>query len=502
MIDRSTMTARSIPIQSGRLSAAAVLLLLALLLVALLGLFLSSVPLMAGSAVAGAFLLPRNALPAFGLWLLVLLPLAFTDVGWRLTLFGSFFTPAVIVTTIWLIRVYFAQRGTESGSVRVRGGVLIGSFLALLLVSMAVSASAVSQFGSVAISFDPRRVQAWMAVFLICMVAPAVLGQLSRDNIWPTVRLTFAGIGMFLGVLATLEFAAGFNPWSDILAGFARSATWSGAYRAKTSLGHPTASALVSSVALVVCLFSAGGQRRWPYWLGGVGALAALSFSASRSGVYAVAIAAMVGIVANRSKPTNHSKIKNTPARDRSRVTVLVVVAAALALALYSPFLARYANSAEGSDSASYRFSLLGRAADLIFQHPFLGFGPGTANWVYAQNYIGIGRVARLESSILQLFISLGIPASLLVLCGLLTVVAVAIKNSRAGVAAGIAAFLSVISGYNTLEANTAHLALAAPLIFCAVSPSEPARIPSVDPWRDRHSGLRAPRSKSTENII
>jgi hypothetical protein len=444
-------------------SASAILLLIGTLALALYGAFVSSLLTMFASAVIGACLLPRNALPALALWLLVLIPVPFMDSP---RLLGQYFTPTVLVIAIWMIRLALAQRMTLLLRMPIRGWLIIAPFFVLLLASA---------LGSERIDLT----LAWVAVVIVCVVAPALLGQISLDDVWPTVRWTFAGIGLFLGVLAAADFFIHFNPWTGLFRYVVRNETWS-VFRTKTSLGHPLTTSTVASVALGVCLFPSGGIRRWPYWICAVGALVALILSVSRASVFAVGFAAIIGAL------SAHPSTRQSVARGRVRLISVLIAAALSAAVAWSPLLRRRNEASEAISSAANRSNTLDNAMNLIAERPMLGFGPGTSPEVYSARYH-----EPLESSAFQLLVSMGIPAFLFFSVGLGIIVTVAMRRSRAGVAAGIAAFYVSAIGFNIVDVSPAFLALTAPLIACAVMPrpERPQQIESRPELPDRTGG-------------
>lgn len=439
-------------------SAATVLLLLAVLALAMAGMWVSSIPVLGLSALMGSVLLPRNALPSTALWMAILLPLNFTGVP---KVAGAFFTPAVIVVAVWLVRVAIAERATTLRV--VRGWSIVVPLVVLLGISALVNMGGTQS--SIVIPMEGGRSFAWISVLLVCGVAPAMLGQTSRDDVWSPIQSTFAGIGVFLGSLALLEFVFNVNPWFSLYEQYIQQTVWS-VFRAMTSMGHPLVTSTIASVALSVCLFPSGEVRRSWYWFGAGGALVALVLSVSRSGVYAIGLAGLVGILAARSKS------KHVLSKDK--VGLLLLGAIPFGAVAFSPLLTQRSASSEGADSANYRFDMTEKALRLITERPWLGYGPGTSNWVYTETYMGLhSGVARLENSLLQGFVSTGIPAAVLMFAGVIFVVWLAVRRARPSVAAGITAFFVSIAGYNALEADTALLAIIAPLIFLAVMPTD-----------------------------
>jgi O-antigen ligase/polysaccharide polymerase Wzy-like membrane protein len=425
------------------------------------GISTASLPAVIAAVVIGAValsLLPRNALPAAALWLLVLFPVGYMDVP---ALVGRYITPAVIIIAIWMIRLAVARRSAPLLGMPIRGWLITGPLLVLL-------------FASTVFSERIDRTLAWTAVFIVCVIAPALLGQVSVDDLWPTVRWALAGIGLFLGVLAAADFFFHFNPWTSL---YVRHYSWP-VFRSSTSLGHPLNTAMVASVALAACLFPSSKSRQWPYWICAVGALVALILSVSRVSVIAVGVSAIIGMLSARPR-TGQSVTRGRGWR--GRLIAVSVAATFFAAVAFSPLLSNRNSSEEGRNSAIYRSRLLDRATTLIYERPMLGSGPGTSGEAYANS-----THLALENSALQLMVSIGIPASLFVLVGFGVLVTVAMRRSRAGVAAGIVAFWISAVGSNAIDSDPSTLALIAPLIACAVVPG---------PGRSEHIENNGPRT-------
>lgn len=402
----------------------------------------------AAAGLAGMFFLPSNALPAIAIWLLVLVPVGYMDVP---RMIGRYASPAVLIIAIWLIRVAFEGRSNVAPKRTLRGWPIVLPFFALLAVSTLAS------------GVDPARSIAWIAVFSICVVAPAMVAQTSLHDAWRTVRPTFAGIGLFLGILAAVEYFAHINPWTGLFRADVLQQEFS-FIRAKTSLGHPLITSAVASVSLAVSVFPSHRGRQWPYWICAAGALVAVILSVSRGGAIALAFASIVGVLAlfrGRSQ---------LGGRKRHRTVSVVLAATFLVSIIWSPLLNARSQTSGARKSTEYRFEILSNTIAIVSDSPILGLGPGASDVVYIGMYGW-----SIESSALQLLLSVGIPAFLLFLFGLGAVVRIAIRRSRAGVAAGIVAFFAAISGYNAINSNPAMLALVAPLVFCAVAPSRAA---------------------------
>lgn len=436
-----TPSAANVASRTSHSSAGAVLLVAAVIPGAY-GAALWSIPALAVGGVIGVvalFLLPRNALPALALWVLVLFPIAYMSVP---RMIGANLIPALLITAIWMIRMAMGDRMTLLLRTPIRGWIVAGPLLVLL-------------FASATYTVDNARTVAWVAVFVICGLAPALLGQICVDDVWPTVRRTFAGIGLFLGILAASDYFLHFNPWRLL---YSADRSWSSAFRTSTSLGHPLTTALVAGVALAVCVFPSTRYRQWPYWICAAGASVALILTVSRSNVFAVGVSAIIGILSAHSGNGTSAK--------RGRIVPVLILATIFAAVAFSPLLSQRNASAEGQSSATYRTQLFDSAMSLVDERPLLGLGPGTSGVVYeAFSYDA------LENSALQLMVSTGIPASLFFFVGLASVVVVAMRRSRPGAAAGIVAFSISAVGFNLIDSKPGFLVLIAPLIVCAVAP-------------------------------
>lgn len=431
-----------------------IFLLIAMLSTAVAGLWLKSLVTMFASALIGAILLPRLALPAAALWLFTLLPVGYMGFP---RAFGQYVTPAVVVVAVWMLRTAFAHRMAGLLKVPIRGWIIAAPLMLLLLLSAADTE-------------DTEATIAWTAAFIICVIAPALLGQICTDDIWPVVRFAFAGIAFFIGFLAVIDVIAHFNPWTNVISVRLKTYQWS-VFRAKTSLGHPLNTSLVGSVALGVCLFAAVEVRRkWPYLLASAFASGAVILSVARTGVFAVALAVLVGLV-SLIFSGNQPNVRQHVSRGGGIIASLVLAGLLILAVVWSPLLKARNASSEAAGSTAVRSANLENVRGLVAERPILGFGPGSSSSVYADLYN-----RPLENSFLQLVVSIGLPSFALVLAGFCSLIAVAGLRSRASISAGLVAFLVSASGYNVIDINPAIFALISPLIVCAVIPPTKGR--------------------------
>lgn len=425
-------------------SATAILLMVLIVGLTLFGAFARSIPIMYGGALLGGCLLPRVTLPVAALWLLVLVPIGYMDTPRFL---GQYLTPAVLVTGIWMARIIIGQPKSLLPGARIRGWLIVGSFFALFLASALNS-------GRLDLTV------AWGGAVIVCIIAPAMLGQVAVDDVWPGVRRALAAIAVFLGMLAAADAYLQFNPWTSLYRGAFQAYEWS-VFRTKTSLGHPLTTSTIASVALSVCLFPHGARRRWPYLICAVGAGAAVILSVSRTSIFAVGLATIVGVFAVRQ-----NGISSDGGQARGRFVTLMIAAVLAGAIAWSPLLSERNQASEATLSAANRSNSFDNTLDMFSAHPLLGVGPGTSPDAYFFSYNEV-----LENSAFQLLLSVGLPAFLIAIAGLAAVVGVALRRGRPGVAGGIVAFLISSTGFNVLDVAPALLAVISPLIFCSVAP-------------------------------
>lgn len=435
---------------------AASLVFLSAVSILYLGIAASSLKAVLASTALAAFamfLLPINALPGLSLWCFVLIPLSYMTLTASIARYISW---GVLGVSIWMARTAYAYR-RELLAKPIRGWQIVGPSMVLILISLLASNS-----GRLDV------MMAWSLVFTMCVISPVILGQITGGTVWPIVRLNLAGIGIFLGVLALSDFILHVNPWMGWISADIAEKSWS-VFRARTSLGHPLLTSTVASAAFAVCVFPSGNVRHWPYRFGAIGALTAVILSVSRAGVYAVALATLVGLLSAgqgaRSDRSSHNAGRQSSGR--RLLSVMVALTSSLAV-VWSPLLSARNSSEEGTESKTFRSDVFVNAGQLIYERPLTGFGPGISSFIYEQRY---GRFS-IESSALQLMVSIGLPAFLILSVGILAAMMLAIRRGRPGVAAAITAYLVSASTFNVIDSNPAILALLSPLLFCAVEPN------------------------------
>ena len=412
--------------------------------------------------VAISFMVPRRYLMSMALWVFVLVPVGYMDVS---RLYGRLFTPALILMFLWMLRTFLAQRSSKLDRPTVRGVVIMALIVATLIVTLlfstSVSASAL-----------------WVAVFLIAAILPTIAGQLSTDDIWPTLRATLAWIGIFLFALALLDFLFAFNPWASLFKYAISDKSWS-VFRTRTSLGHPLISSVVASVSLAACFFPGPNRRRLFYLVGIAASVGVIVLAVSRSGVIAAGLGIGFGVL---------TKLLSRNARQRARGLVgLVVGGIALAVLAFSPLLNARNESSGGVGSVDYRTDVFGDAVSVWLSSPIVGVGPGQSVQVIADKF---GQ--NLESSALQLLVSVGVLGCLPIVIGLIALGWRALRLGRAGALAALVSFVVGISGFSAIDAIPALLILMTPVIFVIMSPKTIADEDRVEPVDSSAANLRS----------
>ena len=375
---------------------------------------------------AAAASLPLWLLPSVSLWLFALLPLGYL-IGVQ-SYFGRFWSPAVLVLAVWVLRLSFGT-GRRAFVRSLRWTVP----LAVLLVALSVVS--VSDFRSVN----------WVAVLFVTVALPTALIATVDDRTSSTLLRAWFALGIALSLVAVLESLLESNPLSPY---YNFDQHWA-VYRVTTTLGHPLLNGTFFAVTACVAAFAAlrrDTPRGAAFCCFALSALAA-GLTGSRSGVYALVCGLGVGLLV--MLVSGRTSIANKLLGIVIGVTALVVLPAL-------PTIAGRASSAEGVASGLYRDQSLKLAGKLIAEHPVLGWGPGTSAIAVARS----GAHLPLENAVLGTVVSVGIVGGI----GLLFLaVLVFLRSGRGGRPDGIgavAAFVVAGSAFPLWEPNPATFIL------------------------------------------
>lgn len=382
------------------------------------------VVLAAGLALAGVLVFaPVQTLPAWSIGLFVFVPQQ--AVGF---LNGA--SPAALALGVWAIRRILA------------GGAARGDAL-LTTARIAIVGAVVWCGWLLTQSPDAGAFQTgvyWTISLVLAVVLPLLAGETSRElevlwRVWPIVTVVAAAY-------VAVEYAVGANflygRVYDIV-GRPIEQDWS-LYRAHGSFGHPLYAATYFAVSTAAALARYVTTPRAP-WLWIVMGAGALTLTISRSALTAAAVAAVAVFVLAPILHRRRTLPGYLPA------LALSVVAAGVVLA--SGLLQSRSGSSEASSSSDARADVI----DIVFAaaraSDWLGTGPGTADSAIGswndQQYA-------VESSPLQLLLSLGIPGALLISIVIVVAAAAALRLRNLPMLVALMTFVIATAGYNAIE--------------------------------------------------
>lgn len=389
------------------------------------------------------FALPRRVLPPLALLTLVLVPVGYMDLGRTI---GRYFTPAVIIVLVWVLRLFFVKRKERvpRQPSATAGGILWLPVVGMLVISTVASTSLITSLS-------------WITVVAITTVIPYYLGRSRTEEVWRGSQIALVAIALFLGALAATDYFLGINPWTSLFSYDVNEKVWS-VFRTRTSLGHPLVTATVASACTMVALF---GQRipRLLRIAGLLGGGVALILAVSRTSVLAVAMGVAVGCLVLLFGP----QAEKGESRRLPGFLLLIAGVAFLLVVTNSPLLAERNESTGGVASSMYRDESSAVAFSMIQAHFFIGTGPGTAPTQFSNVYDG-----PLENSVLQLILSLGVPLASVALVAIAGLILRLALRGEATLAATLLAFSVSLVGFSAIDVNTALLAFLSPLLYRA----------------------------------
>ncbi|PWD51934.1 hypothetical protein C8046_16060 [Serinibacter arcticus] len=401
--------------------------------------------------VALVLALPVHRLPALALLVAVAIPVRVLP---DLALL-SVLPPAALVVLAWMARRLLDRaRGTgrdaaptAGSAVRVLAGLTAGWILLSLLAGDHLQTSV-----------------AWTASFGVAVLAPLLVRGVA-DEARALKRTLIVGGGL-AGAYAVLETMLGRNPVIDVVnaaLGFGSVQHWS-VYRAEVTLGHPLAAGTLLAVAGAagVLEWLARGRPRDGVW--GALAVAGTVATVSRGSLLALVVALGVGILVWLVRSRNLSGPR--------AVALAIALGAAGTLVTTASGLLDRGASAEAAASDAARARGVELAIATARENGLLGSGPGTSALAVAER----DTVTAIESSGLQLLVSIGLPGALLV--GAL-VVAGSLTAWRAGDVAALAAVVAYtvsVLGYNAIDTRRSLHVLLAVVLILAVGAADEAR--------------------------
>ena len=416
------------------------------------------------------FLIPVEWLPATAVVMFAVIPDKLTPSN------GTFGTIPLVtfVIVIWVVRRLLLQQGTTaavSGGRRISGArafaLLAATFFLIWLI--------VTTIGSQAVSTS--------TTWTICFVASAMLVMLvpSAATEARLLREAWIRVGFWFGVYAAIEVALGSSPLYGPLyraVGAESVQHWS-VYRAEVGFGHPIWAGAFFAPAAILGLVYWLQTGRLKYLIFGAGAAVGVVSTVTRGSIGAIGIAIGAAVVIVALFTTRRSLW-------RIFGSIVGTAMAAVAVLVVSP-LAERAQSVEGTLSTGARDLGTTVALKAAADSAFLGAGPGTSG-ISGRRYSDIV----IESSILQLLISVGIPGVILFF-GIVTALVInALRVQDVAAAAALVAFVIAISSFNSLDAiRSQHLLLGLLFLICLFPSTPLPRPPRPSPHRSDHFDVR-----------
>lgn len=368
---------------------------------------------------------PRQWLPGMALATFALVPITYTPLV--NPVIGRYFSPALIIVAIWLIRTMFNKRQAALPMLwLITGGIL--TCWALLTATW---------------SLDPQRTLLWTTTVCLVAVIPALLSTKSDDGTSEALSKSWLWLGLLLGVFAIVEGVTQHSILASLYQGTNTSSigitqNWS-SVRSTTTLGHPLMNATFFAASASYALINSALTRSKLALSSGVIASAGLVFTLSRSGVIALGAGLALGTIAILAA----GKIPFA-----RKFTFMSIAAAIGVTVISSPLVQARSNSSEGSNSAYLRDVLLRAGLRIAEQDDYLGAGAGTSN---IRSSLA-GMTLPLENSYVGILVSSGLAGLSLLVALFIGAIITALRRGRFDAAAGMAAFCIQIGAYPLID--------------------------------------------------
>lgn len=387
------------------------------------------------------FIVPRYVLPSLALVVFAVLPVGYvSEVPFSV---GRFFTPALVVFLVWIIRGLGSRGPVERTPAWTVTSVVTVSWLIYSTLT----------------SIDPVKSAMWTSSFVVLVLLVGRLAFRVDERTTSSLLRTWLWLGVVLGALGLLEGVIGRSLFGKLYVaadgGF--DDRWS-VYRITTTLGHPLMNGTFFAVTATLALFVAVQTKSRLAAVSAVFSTAGVAFTVSRSATLALVVGVAAGIIlllTNREQSFG-----------KKIVTTCMVVVGAAGL-LYSPLLAERSGSVEGASSTQYRESVIDTALGLSAGDNYLGSGVGTSNI----RAIDAGEQFTIENSFLGVLTSAGVPGVMLVSVLLLVAIVTAIKRGRTPVAAAFVAYAVVAAGWPIWENIPGAFVIESALLLLALAP-------------------------------
>lgn len=415
----------------------------------------AAVPILGVVAVAAAtlFLIPVAWLPAAAILLFAVVPERITP---TVGVFAAV-PPITFVIVIWVFRrVILQQSDPVDRAHRLR--ITAPRAFAML------AAAALLVWSVVSIARSPNSVTSisWTVAFtcsvLLVMLVPSAVKEAAL------LREAWIRVGFVFGLYATLELALQGSPVYGTLydaLGLKSVQHWS-VYRSEVSFGHPISAGafLAPAAVLAIAAWLQFGRKR--HLLFGLGSALGVVATVSRGSIAALGAGIGLAVALFLLLPGPRSPWRvATAIAGGALAGVLVLVA--------SPLGERAASleSARSTESRDASTTLALRAAN---DSGWFGTGAGTSGLIPQGS-----ESLLVESSLLQILVSLGLPGLALFCFVVLSLSVNALRQRDIAAATALITFVIAISSFNSIDAiRSQHLLLGLLFLICLFPAARP----------------------------
>lgn len=343
--------------------------------------------------------------------------------------YETYFCPAIILLT-----VYLAHRRSLALS---KFEIVVWAFLLLYCVFLEF-------FGS---SSDLNRKTIWILLFVLIAVASTTF--LDHDAHASIFRALIC-FGLTAAAFGIVEFSIGSNPLDAVYESATTPLTqkWPG-YRILTTLGHPLVNGTVFAIAFT--MIQARQSLRFSHYRMAASIVFACAciLTASRTSILAVLCGTAACFLISLFNRNSRGAIYNF-------ATIGLGYAAYV---LISNPLSQRNGTADGQGSSDLRDQYLGALDDLLRTNDYLGTGAGSSSKAVTELGGMLGKYP-IESSAVQIFVSLGLIGGVLVVALTSRTLLNWIRNRNYVGPASLLAYLVAASGFNLFEAYPSLLSL------------------------------------------
>ncbi len=413
---------------------------------------------LAFAGIVALFFIPVAWLPAAAIVLFAVIPDKITPSD------GVFaiVPPITFVILIWVFRrVVLQQRDPidKPGGARVTAP----RAFALLGTAAFIIWSALSVFRSVNSTTSLTWTVAFGSSAVLVMVVPSAIKEAAL------LREAWIRVGFIFGLYATLELALQrsplYGPIYDAL-GIKSIQHWS-VYRSEGSFGHPiSAGAFLAPAAILgIAAWLQHGRKR--HLMYGIGSALGVIATVSRGSIAAMAVGIGLALlfVIMTSGPRSPWRI----------ITALGGGAIAGVLVLIVSPLGTRAGSVESANSTEARDAGITLAVKAAGNSGWFGTGAGTSGLIPQAK-----KAVVIESSLLQILVSLGIPGLALFCFAVIALCVNALRSRDIAAASALVTFVVAVASFNSFDAiRSQHLLLGMLFLIClfpAARPPKPTR--------------------------